>query len=122
MFKEVNRDLYPMLSFKKNVELILFEFGVLRIDEIFNKHFQLYSPEGSSFEASSLRLEVAKSTSYVYAVESMVYMTAGLMDLYKNTNIEVESAILKVNFVFVFVILKHLNFVRYRKSTACMDN
>lgn len=48
------------------------------------------------FEANALRLEVSKSASNTYAAESLLYMTAGLMDLYKNTNIDVESAIVKV--------------------------
>lgn len=58
--------------------------------------FFYFRPEGESFENSSLRLEISKAVSNTYAVESMLYMTAGLMDLYKNTNIDVESAILKV--------------------------
>lgn len=41
-------------------------------------------------------MEIAKSVCAVYSVESMLYMTAGIMDLYPNTNIDVESSILKV--------------------------
>lgn len=49
------------------------------------------------FEANALRLEVSKSAASTYAAESVLYMTAGLMDLYKNSNIDVESAIVKVS-------------------------
>lgn len=62
-----------------------------------NSTFNDSRPDSSGFESNSLRADVSKSTSNAYAVESMLYMTAGLMDLYKNTNIDVESAILKVN-------------------------
>lgn len=54
------------------------------------------SPEGVSFEANSLRVEVSKAVSNKYATESMLYLTAGLWDLYKNTNIDAETAIVKV--------------------------
>lgn len=47
-------------------------------------------------EANSLRLELAKSVCAIYATESSLYMTSGLMDLYKNTNIELETCILQV--------------------------
>lgn len=59
--------------------------------------FFCYSPDGKSFEANSLRIEISKGASRAYAVESMIYMTIGLMDLYKNTNVDVETAILKVS-------------------------
>lgn len=57
-----------------------------------------FSSEGESFKASALRVEAAKGASYAYSVESMLYMTVGLMDLYHNTNIDVETAIVKVAF------------------------
>lgn len=44
----------------------------------------------------TLRLQIAKYSTYVYGVESMLYMTAGLMDLYERTSIDVETAALKV--------------------------
>lgn len=55
-----------------------------------------FSPEGVSFEATSLRVEVSKAAANKYAAESMLYLTAGLWDLYANTNIDTETAILKV--------------------------
>lgn len=72
--------------------LISFEFE-------YNNEFSCsihYSPEGVSFEANSLRVEVSKATSNRYAAESMLYLTAGLWDLYTNTNIDTETAIVKV--------------------------
>lgn len=57
----------------------------------------IISPEGIAFEESALRVEVSKACCSVYAVESMLYLTAGLMDLYKNTDIDVETAVLKVS-------------------------
>ncbi|XP_031616512.1 complex I assembly factor ACAD9, mitochondrial-like [Contarinia nasturtii] len=56
---------------------------------------RINNPEGTSFESASLRSEVLKSAADIYSTESMLYMTAGLMDLYKNTNIDVETAIIK---------------------------
>lgn len=55
-----------------------------------------FRPEGVSFEANSLRVDVSKAVSNKYATESMLYLTAGLWDLYANTNIDTETAILKV--------------------------
>lgn len=55
-----------------------------------------FSPESVSFEANSLRVEASKAASNKYAAESMLYLTAGLWDLYANTNIDTETAILKV--------------------------
>lgn len=55
-----------------------------------------FSPESVAFEANSLRVEVSKAESNRYAAESMLYLTAGLWDLYTNTNIDTETAILKV--------------------------
>lgn len=56
-----------------------------------------FSPESSIFEANALRLEVSMCASNTYATESLLYMTVGLMDLYKNSNLDVETAILKVS-------------------------
>lgn len=55
------------------------------------------SPEGETFRASALRVQASKCASEAYSVESMLYMTVGLMDLYQNTNIDVETAIIKVS-------------------------
>lgn len=55
-------------------------------------------------EANSLRLELAKSVCAIYATESSLYMTSGIMDIYKNSNIELESCILQV------VIVIHIQF------------
>lgn len=65
-----------------------------------NIFISYYSPDGKSFEANALRIEISKGASGAYSVESMIYMTIGLMDLYKNTNIDVETAILKVSIHF----------------------
>lgn len=55
-----------------------------------------FSPESVTFEAQSLRVKASKSASNRYAAESMLYLTAGLMDLYADTNIDTETAIVKV--------------------------
>lgn len=57
---------------------------------------QFFRPESVSFEANPLRVEASKAASNKYAAESMLYLTAGLWDLYGNTNIDTETAILKV--------------------------
>lgn len=59
----------------------------------------LYRPDDESFEATLLRIDISKSASSTYSLESMLYMTAGLMDLYQNTNVDVETAIVKVSII-----------------------
>lgn len=49
-------------------------------------------------ESTTLRTMVGKYTHSIYALESMLYLTTGIMDKYKNTNIDLESAIFKVSF------------------------
>lgn len=48
-------------------------------------------------EMHALRLTIGKHACAVYALESMLYLTAGIMDKYDNTNIDLETAIFKVN-------------------------
>lgn len=48
-------------------------------------------------QAVQLRDVIAKTTCAVYALESMLYLTAGFADTYENADIDVESCILKVN-------------------------
>lgn len=47
-------------------------------------------------ETNTIRLELAKNSVAVYGVESALYLTAGIMDIYEDTNVEVETAMLKV--------------------------
>lgn len=44
-----------------------------------------------------LRLTIGKHTSSIYALESMLYLTTGIMDKQYNTNIDLETSIFKVN-------------------------
>ncbi|XP_055313012.1 complex I assembly factor ACAD9, mitochondrial-like [Sitodiplosis mosellana] len=46
-------------------------------------------------EAVTLRSVIGKYTCSIYALESMLYLTTGIMDKYDNTNIDLETAILK---------------------------
>lgn len=48
-------------------------------------------------EMHALRLTIGKHASAIYALESMLYLTTGIMDKYDNTNIDLETAIFKVN-------------------------
>lgn len=45
----------------------------------------------------ALRLTIGKHATSIYALESMLYLTTGIMDKYDNTNIDLETAIFKVN-------------------------
>lgn len=47
-------------------------------------------------EAVTLRTAIGKYTCSIYALESMLYLTTGIMDKYDNTNIDLETAIFKV--------------------------
>ncbi|XP_031639618.1 complex I assembly factor ACAD9, mitochondrial-like [Contarinia nasturtii] len=44
-------------------------------------------------ESVTLRVIIGKYTCSIYALESMLYLTTGIMDKYDNTNIDLESAI-----------------------------
>lgn len=44
-----------------------------------------------------MRLVLAQIAAAVYSIESMLYMTAGIIDLYDNTDIDMETAAIKVN-------------------------
>lgn len=52
-------------------------------------------------EAVSLRSVIGKYTCSIYALESMLYLTTGIMDKYDNTNIDLETAIFKVKTLFI---------------------
>lgn len=45
----------------------------------------------------ALRLTIGKNATSIYALESMLYLTTGIMDKHENTNIDLETAIFKVN-------------------------
>lgn len=47
-------------------------------------------------ELHALRLTMGKHATSIYALESMLYLTTGIMDKHYNTNIDLETAILKV--------------------------
>lgn len=47
----------------------------------------------------AFRLTIGKHATAIYALESMLYLTTGIMDKHFNTNIDLETAILKVNCV-----------------------
>lgn len=47
-------------------------------------------------ETNTMRLQLAKNSVAVYGVESALFLTAGIMDIYEDTNVEVETAMLKV--------------------------
>lgn len=47
-------------------------------------------------ETNTMRLQLARNAVAVYSVESALYMTAGLMDIYADTDVSMETAILKV--------------------------
>lgn len=55
-------------------------------------------------DTNVLRLQLAKHAVSVYSVESALYMTTGLMDIYENTDVNVETSILKV---FLISLLLH---------------
>lgn len=58
----------------------------------------VFSAENAGvFEAVSLRDAIARTVNAIYASESIVYLTTGIADIYKNANIELESAIVKVS-------------------------
>lgn len=48
-------------------------------------------------EMHALRLTIGKNATSIYALESMLYLTTGIMDKHENTNIDLETAIFKVN-------------------------
>lgn len=50
-------------------------------------------------QAVQLRDSIAKATCSVYAIESMLYLIAGIVDTYENPDITVETCILKVKFL-----------------------
>ena len=56
-------------------------------------------------EAVTLRSVIGKYACSIYALESMLYLTTGIMDKYDNTNIELETAIFKVNFIVHQILL-----------------
>lgn len=54
-------------------------------------------------DTNTIRLQLAKNAVAVYSVESALYMTAGLIDIYEDTNVDMETAILKVYQMFSFL-------------------
>lgn len=53
-----------------------------------------YCSENTEFQA--LRMTIGKHATFIYALESMLYLTTGIMDKHNNTNIDLETAIFKV--------------------------
>ena len=50
-------------------------------------------------EYEIIQEKVAKVTALTYAMESMTYLTAGMLDSYENPDCSMEAAIVKVNFL-----------------------
>lgn len=48
-------------------------------------------------EAITLREAIGKHTCSIFALESMLYLTTGILDEYDNSNIDLETAIFKVS-------------------------
>lgn len=60
------------------------------------KHLnQFYYSQNTEMHA--LRLTMGKHATSIYALESMLYLTTGIMDKHNNTNIDLETAVFKVN-------------------------
>lgn len=52
-------------------------------------------------EAVTLRAAIGKYTCSIYALESMLYLTTGIMDKYDNSNVNLETAIFKVSCTYL---------------------
>lgn len=60
-----------------------------------DSHSVFYS---ENTEMHARRLAIGKHASSIYALESMLYLTTGIMDKHINTNSDLETAIFKVNY------------------------
>lgn len=49
-----------------------------------------------------MKYSLSKAVCDTYALESMIYLTAGLIDGYENADVDMESAIIKVGFTLNF--------------------
>lgn len=47
----------------------------------------------------AMRLTIGKHATSIYSLESMLYLTTGIMDKHINTNVDLETAIFKVKFI-----------------------
>ncbi|XP_055633695.1 complex I assembly factor ACAD9, mitochondrial [Toxorhynchites rutilus septentrionalis] len=74
--------------------------GVYLMKQLLNKltHYCIETKTGSGhiMEIENIREELSRSTCWIYAAESMIYLTTGLLDDFIDQDAEMEAAITKV--------------------------
>ncbi|CAH1373894.1 unnamed protein product [Tenebrio molitor] len=73
------------------------------------------------YETDAVRMKLGELTASLYAIESMVYLTAGLIDEYENQDTELETAIVKV-FASEQALLSTTSCINFLGPEATLDS